>query len=131
MGERFVSCGGGGVERAMAGGEDLGGSGEEADGGVVGGGTIATSGTSETTAGVSGAVDPAGPGVGFRPSRIALEMSAAFHLAYLIFFSMAGMSMTALSESKVRRTSRKLAAARNFLAVFLYISARLRALSER
>ena len=46
-------------------------------------------------------------------------MSAAFHLAYLILASMSGRSRAALSESKVRRTSRKLAAARNLRAVFL------------
>lgn len=32
--------------------------------------------------------EPAGPGVGFRPSRKALAMSAAFHFAYLIFSSL-------------------------------------------
>jgi hypothetical protein len=31
--------------------------------------------------------EPAGPGLGFRPSRKALAMSAAFHLEYLIFSS--------------------------------------------
>lgn len=35
----------------------------------------------------SGRPEPAGPGVGLRPSRKALAMSAAFHLAYRIFSS--------------------------------------------
>ena len=113
-------CGGGGVERVIDGGECLEGSGDEADGGVVGGTTF-KSGTSGAAAGVgSSTADPAGPGVGLRPSRRALAMSAAFHLAYLIFSSTEDMSMAALSESKTWRSSRKLEAARNFLAVFLH-----------
>jgi hypothetical protein len=31
------------------------------------------------------ASEPAGPGVGFRPSRKAFAISVAFHFAYLIF----------------------------------------------
>lgn len=57
---------------------------------------------------------PPGGGVGWRPSRIALMMSAARHLAYLIFSSIsASISPNTLSSS------RKLAAATKFLAVFL------------
>ena len=46
-------------------------------------------------------------------------MSAAFHFAYLIFSSIGARSTAPLSLSKMRRSSRKLAAARNFFAVFL------------
>lgn len=38
----------------------------------------------------SGRPEPAGPGMGLRPSRKALAMSAAFHLAYRIFSSFLG-----------------------------------------
>ena len=64
--------------------------------------------------------EPAGPGVGLRPSRNALAMSAAFHFAYRIFSSVesgVGDTASGFSLSNVRRISRKLAAARNFLAV--------------
>ncbi len=85
----------------------------------MGGGTMFRSGRSAAATSVSSAADPTGPAVGLRPSRRALEMSAAFHLAYLIFSSMEGISIAPLSESKIWRSSRKLDAARNFLAVFL------------
>lgn len=76
---------------------------------------------------------PGGPGIGLRPSRKALAISVAFHLAYLIFSRFCGVSERQIgcefthgrTDSdismllKVLRVSRKLAAARNFLAVDL------------
>ena len=76
---------------------------------------------------------PGGPGIGLRPSRKALAISVAFHLAYLIFSrfcrvldgysvckSKCGRTDSDVSAAlKVLRVSRKLAAARNFLAVDL------------
>ena len=105
----------------IEGGDGASGRVDDVDGGVVGGATTTSGRSGAGAVGVPSAADsaPAGPGVGLRPSRRALEMSAAFHLAYLILASMSGRSRAALSESKVRRTSRKLAAARNLRAVFL------------
>lgn len=60
--------------------------------------------------------DAAVPRVGFLPSRMALEMSAAFHFAYLILASVASESS---DRGKTLRTSKKLEAARNFFAVDL------------
>lgn len=79
--------------------------------------------------------EPAGPGAGLRPSLKAFAMSAAFHLEYLIFSSDYGRLLDKANImcrrgrkhtdsdigvlGKIFRTSRKLAAARNFLAVDL------------
>ena len=69
---------------------------------------------------------PAGPGVGLRPSRNALEMSAAFHFAYLIFASIP----SEISDcGNTFSTSKKLAAARNFFAVGLVAFPALSSLS--
>lgn len=79
---------------------------------------------------------PAGPATGLRPSRNAFAISAAFHLEYLIFSmdckyksgceDAKGNELRTDSEmgvcGKILRTSRKLAAARNFFAVDLEIT---------
>lgn len=82
----------------------------------VGDKTLALSWSSpvDDSAGLCLGLLPPGGGVGWRPSRRALMMSAARHLAYLIFSSIsASISPNTLSNS------RKLAAATKFLAVFL------------
>ena len=114
-----MSCGGGGVERLIAGGNGADGNCEDPEGGVVGGTAFTSGRVTSGVAGESVATEPGGPGVGLRPSRNALAISAAFHFAYLIFSSMALRSMPALSPSKTRKISKKLAAAMNFLAVLL------------
>lgn len=76
---------------------------------------------------------PAGPGTGTRPSRNALAISEAFHLEYLILSRFCRESQrqhdlpsfksrvrtSELISPNTERRSRKLAAARNFLAVSL------------
>ena len=119
-----VKSAGGGCARMMDGGDGNEGGGLVGAGGVAGGGTTLRSGSwmSGEAGGSSSwgvAAEAAGPGVGVRPSRKAFAISAAFHLAYLIFSSIAGRSMAVFWLSKVRRISRKLAAARNLRAVFL------------
>ena len=107
------------MERLIAGGDGADGNWEYAEGGVPGGTALTSGRVASRVAGESVATEPGGPGVGLRPSRNALAISAAFHFAYLIFSSMALRSMPALSPSKTRSISRKLAAAMNFLAVLL------------
>lgn len=81
----------------------------------------------------------AGPGVGRRPSRNAFAISPAFHFAYLILslcwlkadgapLSWDVLGLLGLSSNTLR-SSRKLAAAKNFLAVPRVASPRLSSLS--
>lgn len=83
---RFPSCGGGGADRIIAGGWIIGPEVDswykEGEARVVSsafGRFPSESMTVETSGFESISTSPAGPGVGFRPSRYALAMSAAFH----------------------------------------------------